>query len=1167
MYRPLRAPFRHPALMMGVCASAIFGCLYSLRGADQPAPAAIFKQYCFTCHGNNLATAGISLEKLTTAPSVAENYQIWERVIGVLDQKRMPPKGLPQPTDEQRASASAWIHSQLDSYVKTHAGDPGRVTVRRLTSGEYHYAIHDLTGLDLDLGIDASNDSVGGEGFTNFGDVQFMQDANLQRYLEAAKSVADHAVVGAGPIQFYSDPGKTGFEMSAIHRIKDIYANYGFRTVSGEGGFSFGLEKYAKAVFAAWEYQHRAALGKSKATFASLAADEGVTGRFVEHIYSTMNRSDLLYPSSEMAARFRKLPAPTSDIAASVAAARAKSEELQKYITSWPSWLFARGDAAFGGAGDESPLIITEKSLKVEAAHHFVYNRINRGPVGGRGVAGRGATTAAPATPPPAPTTAKFYLFASPVNPQAKGKPVLVWRNPTVSFRAGFGRGAAATVNANGADDPNAAVAAGANPPAGTRGGAPAGPRIPLREAVTEEGAKALHFGISPDGTALGPDDFASDLASTAIEVKLPAGMTTVNFQADAQVGADHDQVFRVIITDREDGTSRGIPLRAIIGDPKSSGYQTFKKGVLQLADILPPNSNGEATPADKDPPPEPFDPTYNTPEHDAFDNDVKYVRDDRFIYNHVLDDAARRKVDEAWNDLYTSFEYHDHYWKLLDAHYKLDRGSKHIGELTRADFDAMPVEARAYAMSLRKTYDEARAAEKAAEPRHVDDCLEFASCAWRRPLTAGEKLDLRAFYQKMLAADPDHTRAIKALIARILVAPEFLYKLETAGPASGALLKPVSTTGGDRPAALNNWEVASRLSFFIWSSIPDEELRRAAAAGELTEPANLRKQAARMLADPKARRMATEFFGQWLGFYQFDQFKGVDTSRYPEFTQEVKSSMYDEAVSFFEYVLRKDRPLGELLSADYDFLNAPLAKYYGVGHQFKSRNGLELVDAANAFHRGGILRLGAVLTATSAPLRTSPVRRGDWVLRRILGTAVPPPPADAGSIPADDKLFGGLSVRERLQVHKRNATCATCHTRIDPLGFPLEHFDSTGRWRETYADGKPIDDYGDLKDNTRINGVTGLLSYLENEQAEEVQRTLARKLVGYALGRTIQLSDQPLIDTLAAARGKSGMSVLVGQIVTSKQFLNRVDSVDAPVKRASVQPSKALEPTQAGRQ
>jgi len=236
------APFRQVIFVLISAAAVVLG-IHGLRGAPQepapkavpvaPNPTAIFKQYCIACHGSNVATAGINFDKLTTSTSIAENYQAWEKVIPMLESKRMPPKGIPGPSDEQRTQAVSWIHAQLDGYVKIHAGDPGRVTVRRLTSGEYNYAMHDLTGLDLELGIDASNDSVGGEGFTNFGDVQFMQDANLQRYLEAAKKIADHAVIGAGPLSFYADPGKTGFEMSAIHRVKEITEKYGYRTASG----------------------------------------------------------------------------------------------------------------------------------------------------------------------------------------------------------------------------------------------------------------------------------------------------------------------------------------------------------------------------------------------------------------------------------------------------------------------------------------------------------------------------------------------------------------------------------------------------------------------------------------------------------------------------------------------------------------------------------------------------------------------------------------------------------------------------------------------------------------------------------------------------------------------------------------------------------------------
>ena len=314
------------------------------------------------------------------------------------------------------------------------------------------------------------------------------------------------------------------------------------------------------------------------------------------------------------------------------------------------------------------------------------------------------------------------------------------------------------------------------------------------------------------------------------------------------------------------------------------------------------------------------------------------------------------------------------------------------------------------------------------------------------------------------------------------------------------------------------------------------------------------------MLADPKARRLSTEFFGQWLGFYHFDQFRGVDTGRFPEFTDEIKSSMYDEAISFFEHVIRNDRPVREILFADYGFLNQPLAKFYGVKKEIKSTGPVELVPDAGSFQRGGLLRLGAILTSTSAPLRTSPVKRGDWVLRRILGTPVPPPPADAGKLPADDKDFGNLSLREKLEAHKRNASCANCHVRIDPLGFPLEHYDSTGRWREKYSDGKPIDDSGVLSDQTQIAGVPGLLDYLKLKE-DQVRRTLATKLLGYALGRTVQASDQLLIDRLVATGGNATFSQLAAEIVTSKQFRNHLGRDDAP-PAAPATKTAALKPT-----
>ena len=214
---------------------------FSAVPVPEPVPtasSAVFRQYCVSCHGKS-AVAGINLEQLLASPSIADNFAKWQKVAAVLEEKRMPPPKMPQPGDAERSAAAAGIRASLKDYALKHDGDPGGVTVRRLTSAEYGYTVHDLTGLDLNFDNEFAGDAVGGEGFAKFGDVQFISDANLERYMETAKKIADHAVIGSGPVQFFESAGKTGFELSAVHRIKDIYATYGFRTVSGRGRLAF----------------------------------------------------------------------------------------------------------------------------------------------------------------------------------------------------------------------------------------------------------------------------------------------------------------------------------------------------------------------------------------------------------------------------------------------------------------------------------------------------------------------------------------------------------------------------------------------------------------------------------------------------------------------------------------------------------------------------------------------------------------------------------------------------------------------------------------------------------------------------------------------------------------------------------------------------------------
>ncbi len=1054
----------------------------SAKAADAP-PA--FQKYCLGCHTGSTAQAGINITQLTakdhlSTESFGQDYRQWQRIITAVETRHMPPKGMPQPDDTQRAEAVNWVRAGLKSYNAIHGGDPGQVTVRHLTSGEYAYAIHDLTGLDLDTGIDATTDSVGGEGFTNFGDVQFIQEAALERYLAAARKIADHAVIGAGPLTFFNQPGATGFEFSAIHRIKEIYERNGFRTVSGEGGFPFGLERYGKVFYTAWRYQHRRELGESNATLESIARREGIAPRFAQHVWKVLHTQNLHYPATEAVRRWNALPAKTDE-----AGIRAACTDLQKYVTTWPLWLFARGDEAVGGAGDESPLIISDKSLKVEPKHHFVFNRGLRGANVEKQPAAKGPAT--------------VYLNVESVMPKTAGKPVIIWRNATIAYPKKI-------------TDPKAVPTA--------LKGTPFQDKVKLRDIVTPETAQALHFGESMDGTPVGPDDFAA-APGLSFQVPVPEGLRGFQLQVDAELGAARDHVFRIVITDRADGSSAGIPVRAMLGDPASRGFRNFKEGVLEWARLLPPNSNSEPTPADKDPVPDPFDSTYNVPEHDDFDTRVKYIRDDRFIYDNILSDQDRAAVDAAWNDLYYSFEYFDNYLDLLVKHFNLKLKTPHLSELTKADIDSLPPDAAKYIWPLKASFDQVQSAQAAAKQKRVADCLDFAALAWRRPLADTEKTALHNFYQQVMQEEKDHTKAVRAVLTRILVSPAFLYRTEESASAS---LKP-----------LTQWELASRLSFFLWASIPDAELRQLAAAGTLSQPRNLQAQVKRMLVDPKSRRMSTEFFGQWLGFYHFDQHKGVDTGRFPEFTEEVRAAMYNESVSYFEHLIRQDRPVMEMVTGDYTFLNQTLAKYYSVKANLPASGETVKVD----HERGGVLRLGALLTVTSAPLRTSPVKRGDWVLRRLLGTPVPPPPADAGSIPADDKMFGGLSLRDKLEAHKRNATCAACHVRIDPLGFPLERYDSTGRYRTHYADGKDVWDKGTTADKHEIDGVQGLLDYLK-ANGEQVCRTFAAKLLGYGLGRAVQASDQPLIDKLIGFGPEATFSQFAMETVLSRQFLNR---------------------------
>jgi hypothetical protein len=363
-------------------------------------------------------------------------------------------------------------------------------------------------------------------------------------------------------------------------------------------------------------------------------------------------------------------------------------------------------------------------------------------------------------------------------------------------------------------------------------------------------------------------------------------------------------------------------------------------------------------------------------------------------------------------------------------------------------------------------------------------------------------------------------------VLVRVLVSPNFLFKAETLPPIADAKTTEVP---------LNAHELASRLSYFLWASLPDWQLRKAADDGSLLKPEVLAAQTQRMLRDPKASALAKEFAGQWLKFNGFDAHNSVDEKKYPQFTAELRADMHREVVEFFTHLVRDDRNVSDIIGGDYTFLNERLAKHYGIpgvtGGDFRE------VKAAQQ-NRGGLLGMGAILTKTSRPHRTSPVVRGDYLYQVVLGFSSPPPPPNVPELKETSKPS---SLREALMQHRTDSACAVCHERIDPLGFALESYDPIGRFRPTDDTGGKIDDTGEMMDGTKFQGLVGLRDYLKKNEPQFLTQ-FTRKLLGYALGRQTLPSDKKLLQQMQASLKANGgkFSAALLEIVKSRQFLNR---------------------------
>lgn len=985
--------------------------------------------YCVSCHGKVQPQAQFDVSGYNNLAGVVRDYPHWGLLLERLHAGDMPPKGAKQPPVAQTEKVMAWVRAMRKYEAERAAGDPGLVLARRLSNAEYDYTIRDLTGHNLRPTREFPVDPANQEGFDNSGESLTISPSLMKKYMQAARSVADHVVFKSEGLEFAPHPVlvETDRDKYSILRIVDFYKRQ--------------PTDYADYFQAAWRYRHRAALGKPNDTLATVAAASKVSPHYLQLVYATLTEApDKVGPVAKLQAMWNALPAPGAD-AANV---RSGCEAMREYITELrPKVASKFNNLQLPGfsPGGQWNLLWKDRQY---AKHRRVLN------------------------PEPLQVGGEPKSLAVDPRPQRRPRPNNRDQNPGPQFME---------------KDPELFV--------------------PANEA-----------------------ERAPYLAS---------------FKRFCDVFPD--------------------------------AFYIAERGRMEFYD---PNDRGRLLSA-------------------GFHNMMGYFRDDQPLMELILDENGRKELNRLWTDFdmvaqvpermhlefifYERAEAHtitDHKFdfarsedKDAVSEAKIKRlADVYLGE-ARKRVNNPAVNGPAIAAMedhFRITNEKIRAIEKirvAAQPLHVDSLLDFARRSYRRPLTTAEREDLLAFYRKLREKDAlSHEDAIRDTVVSILMSPKFLFRvdLEAASTGttpsgiaaarsgqvrtvvSGKAPAPAQSSDGAKVVPLSDYALASRLSYFLWSSAPDDELLAKAAAGELRKPEVLAAQARRMLKDPRVRGLAVEFGANWLDFRRFEEHNGVDRDRFKSFTDELRASMFEEPVRFLMDGFQHDGSLLDMLYGNHTFVNADLAKHYGMTDVKVPADEWVRVDNARRYGRGGLLPMGVFLTQNSSGLRTSPVKRGYWVVRKVLGEHIPPPPPTVAELPKDEGQLGDRTLRQVLAKHREDPACAGCHAKFDSYGLVFEGYGPVGDQRTKDLGGKPVDASAPFPGGRDRTGLAGLQEFLKEKRQADFVNNFTRKMLSYALSRGVQASDDPFLDQVRAKMASNGyrLGTLIESIVTSKQFRYR---------------------------
>lgn len=1007
------------------------------------------RHFCLECHNGKKTEGELNLESTLNGHSLSTlPHDLLETLLEVIEQKEMPPrKAVKKPTDPERQQMIQRLREILHLVGKKQEGDPGLVLITRLNRTEYRHALRDLSdGIFLQAGEYLPNEGGAGEGFSNVGEAQGMNESQYEKYLEAAKSALRHLRVFPDEGLVWSPtPRDEVLAPSAARKecVDDIihwhvtqqqkWGEEHRQHLQERLGFS-----HAAYLEASWDYRRQMASNSHTVTFLSIARayEVPLAPVVLEKWFRLLNQPDPSGPLEPWARAWQKLP-----LNATPEAIRKSCREIVAGSTAGtPST-----------SGPEAP----DYEISYQEAKEEVLEAARKGywpfriEIGG---------------------AQELYLVVTDAGDGGRGE-WATWRKGRFQFRDGTAR-----------------------------------PWQDVTQVLGANSGRPFPFGLHARDQSSLPADSIGVQPPGALKLKVPPDATLLELELAVDPESLGKASIQAVILRNKPKSQAYIPGRPVFGGKttntpvaKADARSKEMERALEKRNVAEANLTKIGLNAERNV----FASWSHTPleaiggpwpDHTADKEEPNYP------YHLTVDQVRRnatpsdRQELERLEQRLLSIAQVPHQLALAQGR---SLGWRHLKE------GIPPVEAT----SLQTLREQVLELEIVLEGKGRSMTMDFAHRAWRRKLATSEVDSLMELYRRSREEGFSFDASVKSALMLVLSSPHFLYRggsfpiLAEEAPATQD-----SPGGGSMP--LNSLERASRLSFFLWASIPDQELLQQASSNLLQTAEACRTQARRMLQDPRAQSLVTDFAAQLWSFGDFENFTGPDTERFPEFTREYRSQILKDLHRRLEEILLEDRPLTDLLGPQ------------------------------------GLITHPVFMTQTSLPLRTSPVQRGVWILEKWLGRELPNPPANVPPLSEDEVSPEGLNIRQQLEKHRADASCASCHDKIDPLGIALEALDPIGRRREQDREGAPIVNVAITHDGVELHGIEGLQSYLR-DRSENFLSHFNRKLLGYALGRAVQPGDQALLQKMTSGlpQEQHRFSYLVETIVTSPQFLNRRSS------------------------